>query len=300
MHGTDTRRAFTLIELLVVIAIIAILIGLLLAAVQNVRGAAARADCQNRMKQLALGLHNYHDTHHTLPVGHRSFFNADKRPFTGWTLDLLPYIEQENLSAQIAPAFREMPMPFTDPPHVHATTVVKAYICPTDSRVTTPQVSQKTLHRIAFTSYLGVSGKDYQSKDGVFVQDQRFGLNAVTDGTSNTLLLGERPPSADFQFGWWYAGVGQQLSGSADLILGVREQNLQPIVSGSKCGSGAYPFRASRFDDQCGMFHFWSPHPGGANFAFCDGSVHLLRYSANDILPALATRAGGEVVSGDF
>ena len=141
---------------------------------------------------------------------------------------------------------------------------------------------------------------DYSTKDGVFVQDRRFGLNAVTDGTSSTLLLGERPPSADFQFGWWYAGVGQKLSGSGDLILGVREQNLQPIVSGSKCGPGAYPFRASRLDDPCGMFHFWSPHPGGANFAFCDGSVHFLRYSANDIMPALATRAGGEAVPGDF
>lgn len=300
MFQTNRRAAFTLIELLVVIAIIGILVGLLLAAVQSVRGAAARADCQNRMKQLALGLHNYYDTHHTLPVGHRSFFNPDRRPFTGWTLDLLPYIEQDNLSAQIATAFRTHPWSFSNPPHVHSATVVMAYSCPTDSRVSSPQVSQRTQNTVAFTSYLGVSGKDYQSKDGVFVQDQRFGLNAVTDGTSSTLMLGERPPSADFQFGWWYAGVGQSLSGSGDLILGVREQNLQPIVSGSKCGSGAYPFRASRFDDQCGMFHFWSPHPGGANFAFCDGSVHFLRYSANEILPALATRAGGEVVPGDF
>ena len=281
MRRIDRRAALTLIELLVVIAIVGILIGLLLAAVQNVRAAAARADCQNRMKQLALGLHNYHDSYHTLPVGHRSFFNPDKRPFTGWTLDLLPYLEQDNLSAQIALAFRTSFMPFVNPPHVHIATVVKAYTCPTDPRVSTPQVSTVTQNRVAFTSYLGVSGKDYQSKDGVFVQDQRFGLNAVNDGTSNSLMLGERPPSADFQFGWWYAGVGQQLSGS-------------------KCGPGAYPFRHSRLDDQCGMFHFWSPHPGGANFAFCDGSVHFLRYSANDILPALATRAGGEVVPGDF
>jgi prepilin-type processing-associated H-X9-DG protein len=57
------------------------------------------------------------------------------------------------------------------------------------------------------------------------------------------------------------------------------------------------PFRPSRFDDPCGMFHFWSPHPGGANFAFCDGSVRFLAYSANDVLPALATRAGGEPVA---
>ena len=132
-----SRSAFTLIELLVVIAIIGILVGLLLAAVQSVRGAAARVDCQNRMKQLALGLHNYHDTYHTLPVGHRSLFTPDKRPFTGWTLDLLPYLEQDNLSAQIAPAFRTSPLPFVNPPHVHLATVVKAYTCPADPRVST-------------------------------------------------------------------------------------------------------------------------------------------------------------------
>jgi prepilin-type processing-associated H-X9-DG protein/prepilin-type N-terminal cleavage/methylation domain-containing protein len=294
-HELRPRWAFTLVELLVVIAIIGILIGLLLSAVQNVRLAAARADCQNRVKQLALALHHHHDAHHALPVGHRSFFNRDLKPYTGWTMDLLPYIEQENLAREIAPAFRVMLMPFASPPHVHATTVVKAYTCPADPRITTPQVSLKTNNRVAFTSFLGVSGRDFETKDGVFLQDKRFGLNAITDGTSSTLLIGERPPSADYQFGWWYAGAGQQLSGSADLILGVREQNLQPIVSGSTCGAGAYPFRASRFDNQCGMFHFWSPHPGGANFAFADGSVHFLRYSANDVMPALATRAGGEV-----
>jgi prepilin-type processing-associated H-X9-DG protein len=82
------------------------------------------------------------------------------------------------------------------------------------------------------------------------------------------------------------------------MVLSVREPNLQPIVSGSPCGPGQYPFRpANGFDDPCGMFHFWSPHPGGANFAFCDGSVRFLAYSADRIMPALATRAGGEAVS---
>ena len=81
------------------------------------------------------------------------------------------------------------------------------------------------------------------------------------------------------------------------MVLGVREPNLLPIVSGSPCGPGNYPFvAASGFRDPCGMFHFWSPHSGGANFGFADGSVRFLAYSANEIMPALATRAGGEVV----
>jgi prepilin-type processing-associated H-X9-DG protein len=108
------------------------------------------------------------------------------------------------------------------------------------------------------------------------------------------VMLGERPPSADLQFGWWYAGVGQLGTGSADLVLGVREQNKRPIRTGSPCGPGAYPYEPGRFDDPCSMFHFWSPHTGGANFACVDGSVHFLSYAANPIMPALASRAGGE------
>jgi prepilin-type processing-associated H-X9-DG protein len=81
------------------------------------------------------------------------------------------------------------------------------------------------------------------------------------------------------------------------MILGVREPNRLPIRSGSPCGPGNYPFRPSRFDDPCGMLHFWSPHAGGANFAFGDGSVRFLAYTANDVMPALATRGGGEAAA---
>ena len=135
---------------------------------------------------------------------------------------------------------------------------------------------------------------------GIF--DYRTGqitrMSSITDGTSHTLLVGERPPSADLQFGWWYAGIGQRFTGSADHVLGVREPNLQPVMVGSACGPGNYPYTSALgFDDPCEMFHFWSPHPGGANFALADGSVRFLRYAADPILPALASRAGGEAVA---
>ncbi len=292
--SASNRAGFTLIELVVVITIIGILAGLLLAAVQNVRAAAARAACQNNLKQLALALHQYHDSNKALPTGYRSILNA--MPYTGWTLDVLPYVEQQNVYAQSLTAFAVAPLPFLDPPHLNRTTVIKTYTCPSDPRVSIPQVSQRTHSRVAFTSYLGVSGRDYSTNDGVLFRDKGVRLLDVMDGTSNTLMLGERPPPPDFQFGWWYSGTGQRLTGSAEVILGVREQNLLPIVSGSPCGPGAYPFSPSSFTDPCGMFHFWSPHPGGANFALCDASVRFLAYSANPIMPALASRAGGEVV----
>ncbi len=273
------------------------LVGLVLSAVQNVRRAAARLACQNNLKQLALGLHQYHDANNTFPPGHRSFLNPDRLAFSGWTLSVLPYVEQQTLYDRALVAYRTAPVPFFNPPHTGFNTVVPVFNCPADDRVRSPQLATRTNKYVAFTSYLGVSGKNYATKDGVFYQNSRINMLGISDGTSNTLMLGERPPSADFQFGWWYAGIGQRLTGSGDHVLGVREANLLPIATGSRCGPGNYPFRASRFDDQCGMFHFWSPHADGANFAVADGSIRFLRYSANDLMPALASRAGGEVAA---
>jgi prepilin-type N-terminal cleavage/methylation domain-containing protein/prepilin-type processing-associated H-X9-DG protein len=294
----DPSGAFTLVELLVVLAIIAVLVGLLLAAVQNVRAAADRVRCQHNLRQLAIALHHCHEVERALPAGHRSARHPDRLPFSGWPLSVLPYVEQQTIYQEVRAAYRANPFPFVNPPHAGLSTVVAAFNCPGDGRVSRPQISGRTRNRVAFTSYLGVAGQDYRAADGVLYPDSRVRFADVADGLSNTLLLGERPPSADFQFGWWYAGTGQRLTGSGDMILGVREPNLQPIVSGSACGPGSYPFGpASGFGDPCGMFHFWSPHAGGANFAFGDGSVRFLAYSANPLLPALASRAGGEVVS---
>jgi prepilin-type N-terminal cleavage/methylation domain-containing protein/prepilin-type processing-associated H-X9-DG protein len=282
------RRGFTLVELLVVIAIVAILAGLLLAAVQKVRAAAARTQCQNNLRQLALAAHGYHDAHRGLPAGYST------SPFAqSWLVKVLPYVEQEPLLRQAEEAYRAFPNPFVGPPHPPATAVVPTYLCPADPRVRTPQLATVTKRMVALTSFLGVTGRDNATRDGVFFVNSRTPLAAVTDGTSGTLLAGERPPSANFQLGWWYAGMGQDGYGSGDMHMGVFEQNLYPVTVGS-CAPGFYPFRAGTLDDQCAAFHFWSLHPGGANFAFCDGSVRLLPYAAAGLLPALATRAGGE------
>ena len=292
----DARPGFTLIELLVVIAITAVLMGLLMSAIQQARGAAARAKCGNNLRQLALALHQYHGDNYILPPGHRSFSNPDKMAFSGWTLSILPYLEQGALHRNSVAAYQAKPYPFAGPPHAGLSTPVTMFACPSDSRAPGPQTTKITKEVAALTCYLGVSGKDHASRDGVLFQDSRVRLGEITDGTSNTLMLGERPASADLQFGWWYAGVGQKGTGSADLILGAREQNLQPVAPGSPCGPGAYPFSPGGFNDPCAMFHFWSPHPGGAQFAFADGSVRVLPYAADPVMPALASRSGGEVV----
>ncbi|MBY0512823.1 MAG: DUF1559 domain-containing protein [Gemmataceae bacterium] len=288
----------TLLELLVVIALFGVLAGLLLAAVQRAREVAARAECQNHVRQLGLALHLYHDARNSFPPGHRrvAVFRNEQFALSGWTLSVLPYLEQQALHDKVVAAYRIDWLPFNDPPHTAFSTVVPVLTCPSDPRVHIPQVSHRTQKLAAFTSYLGVAGSDaVSSRDGLLFQSSTTRLADATDGTSTTLLLGERPPGYDFQFGWWYAGTGQLLTGSADLVLGVREPNLQAITASSRCGPGKYPFMpASGFDDPCGMFHFWSPHPGGANFLFADGSVRFLKYTADPVLPALSTRAGGE------
>jgi prepilin-type processing-associated H-X9-DG protein len=146
---------------------------------------------------------------------------------------------------------------------------------------------------VSLTSYPGVEGTDYSAKDGILFNNSRVRQLDVRDGTSNTLLIGERPPTFNYRFGWWYAGNGQNGTGSCDMVLGVREL----AVSKYGCPPGPYHFAPTYIGAPCVQFFFWSLHDGGANFVFADGSVHFLTYQADSILPALATRAGGEIVS---
>ncbi len=288
------RRALSLVEVLVVIAIVALLLGLTLSAVQKVRGAAARSRCQNNLRQLGLALHSYHGTASRLPAGVTLPAVREPHPFMGWQTHLLPHLEQQAVWDEAVAAFRANPDFLSEPRHPGAERAISVFGCPNDPRTATPQrVGERSIRGL--TSYLGVSGRNVDRLDGVLFGNSSVRLTDITDGTSNTLLIGERPPSTDMVLGWWYAGWGQNRDGDADMLLGVRAKNAATYAPG--CPFGPYNFTPGKFDNQCDAFHFWSPHASGANFAFADGSVRFLRYSADDILPALATRAGGEVVA---
>lgn len=290
--GSDLlRRAFTLLELLVVIAIIGVIISLTLPAVQRVRDASLRITCTNNLKQIGLALHNYHDVSYIFPPGMTGAGGKGTYSFLGWQTRLLPFIEQDSLWRTVPGAYQKDPQPFDDPPHVGIDTVVLLYTCPSDPRLSQPQISRG--YRVAFTSYLGVEGIDLGNTNGMLYKDSVVGFADVSDGTSNTLFVGERPPSTDLYYGWWYAGTGQNYTGSCDMILGVRERM---AVLEPGCLPGPYDYAAGRLRNQCDQFHFWSLHFSGAHFLLVDGSVHFLSYDANSILPALATRAGGETV----
>jgi prepilin-type N-terminal cleavage/methylation domain-containing protein/prepilin-type processing-associated H-X9-DG protein len=289
------RRGFTLIELLVVMAIVAILIGLLVPAVQQVRDSASRLQCENNLHQIGVALHSYHNSQNRFPAGATPDLPSEQYPRLAWLARLLPYLEAAPLWKLTEQAYRVDRNPFDNPPHVGLSTPVVVFGCPSDVRVSDAQFARNT-RMVALTSYVGVLGTDLLHSDGVLFLGSRVRLTEITDGSANTVVVGERPPSADLWYGWWYAGVGQAGTGSGDMLLGAREMNAGGL-SLWFCDAGPYSFGPGRFDDQCAMFHYWSPHQGGANFLFADGSVRFLSYAAANVLPALATRAGGEAVT---
>jgi hypothetical protein len=218
---------------------------------------------------------------------------------------ILPYVEQEALWQQTEDAYHVVDYSWKTPPHPDST-AVKLFACPADRHAQEPATvtflnpntssalpGVVTLE-VAFTSYLGNAGTNLFSHDGAFASDAQVRLTDFIDGTSTTLLVGERPPSATYTHGWWYAGPGQQLTGSADVVLGAAELN----VTRPECPPGPYAFGPGTSENPCDMFHYWSLHRHGGNFLLADGAVRFVPYSiAPTLMTALATRGGGEVAS---
>ena len=293
-------RGFTLIELLVVVAIIGILIGITLPAVQMVREAARRTQCTNNLKQIGTALHNYESSRQKLPAGITTFLGQPFGSMT-WLTQILPQIDQRNSWDQAMGDYAADPSPFLS--HLGMRTVINTYQCPSDPESGKQSYTHES-RLVTTTNYLGVNGTDYKKRDGVFYLNSATKFRDILDGQSNTLLVGERPPSPDFWYGWWYAGFGQSGSGSPDMLLGVREV-LDPPPPGvtnylETCPPGPYNFAKGKHGQQCDTLHYWSYHPGGANFVLGDGAVRFIPYTADDVMPQLATRNGKEVFTSPF
>ncbi|MFO0876511.1 MAG: DUF1559 domain-containing protein [Gemmataceae bacterium] len=274
---TTRRAGFTLIELLVVIAIIAILIGLLLPAVQKVREAAARMKCQNNLKQMGLALHNYHGVREAFPPGYVSQVasdGSDMGPGWGWAAHLLPDMEQDNLFRQI-----NLLVGIEQPAHATIREVQLAlFRCPSDNAPPT-FLPASSVVQVASSNYVANFGNNEIEDDpgagnGIFFRNSRIRFADITDGTSNTFAVGERTSKRSFST--W--------TGS---ITGADEA--QALVLGTCDHTPNHP--SGHVED------FSSQHSGGVNFLMCDGSV---RFINNSIAPAtyqaLASRANGEVI----
>jgi prepilin-type N-terminal cleavage/methylation domain-containing protein/prepilin-type processing-associated H-X9-DG protein len=289
MNRPTIRTGFTLIELLVVIAIIAILIALLLPAVQKVRETAARAKCENNLKQLSIALVNFHGSYGKFPQP-RGVYPYEVVQFSewkGWPYKILPLIEQNNLYNAAEANF----------PGSIATNV-RLFECPSDARA--GQDGKDATYSFGSTTagliwYVGVSGSlgvlpdgFTPTNSGVFQADSTgVQITDISDGTSNTLMLGERPPAADLNWGWWAFSDYDNVLATQDFIGG---SYLYP-----GCPSPGI-YRRGKVTNNCDSNHFWSLHEGGGNWAFADGSVRFLPYSAAAMTIPLATRAGKETV----
>ncbi|QJW99453.1 DUF1559 family PulG-like putative transporter [Frigoriglobus tundricola] len=296
MRRTLSPRGATLPELLVVIAIIGTLLALLLPGVQRVREAAARMSCLNNLKQIGLACQNYHSAHETLPPGGvGSGQQSTALPSSSWFLHIAPFFEQQAVWDQAVADYNNPAVTLLSQ-HRGSRALLAVLECPSDGRLRTLQGGRffSSFDQAAYTDYVGVTGTNIWNRDGVLFTGSAIKLEHIGDGTSNTLLCSERPPQLIGDIGVWYVSSNitpDVLLGSSDLVL---------FQWGTNCVSGPYHFGPGQLTNPCDDYHFWSLHPGGANFAFCDGSVKFLKYSAVAILPALATRSGGEVITGDY
>jgi len=282
-HHAAKRRAFTLVELLVVIAIIGILIALLLPAVQSAREAARRMQCTNNLKQWGLAMHNYHSTHNMFPPGARWGRDARGNDVSGLMgmsvhVFLLPYMEE-------GATFEGLDPTLTYASAINAEwgqKIPQACLCPSDGMQPQDPFGGSGQNQPT-TNYSGVMGAGLKSadvvqlndglcgsyyKDGIFYPFSEVRVRDITDGTSNTMAMGERTLELRF----W--------------IKGAMEKGVSTMVCAYCTKNVRWPLNADEetysYDDGTCMFNdlfFGSRHPGGANFTFADGSVHFLEDS---------------------
>jgi prepilin-type processing-associated H-X9-DG protein len=317
------RNAFALIELLVVFAIIGVLMALLLPAVQKVREAANRVQCANNLKQLALAAHHYHDNKGQFPNGLHTVETTGGGYANGtcWEVELLPHIEQDNLKNRWD--YADYRTNVAGDRNATTAQVLRVLLCPSDSL---PQLvvyySADGFPQYAYaqgwyglSSYGGNGGtRSFPgigvTRDGIFCQHSRVRLADITDGTGNTFLFGERlhsDPVFDYMtYNYNLAFYPLENAGKLAAVFATSSGSLlerflsTPVPINYRVRTD---ISVDEFHGPTGAMNnrfcaFGSGHPGGADFAFADGSVRFLNETIPlETLQALSTRASGEVAS---
>ena len=312
--GAVRRSGFTLIELLVVIAIIAILIALLVPAVQKVREAAARAQCQNNIKQIGLGLHNYHDTNKRFPHGTYNLMDStgttpapynNKQDRRCWFHDLLPFIEQVNLSRDFE---NHMKVSNSALAYLGLEAHVPTVMCPVDPLNPKTKTFWGGLagqpSQGFHGNYVLCAGNDYFNSggpatsanlNGVFFAVSKVRLSRITDGTSNTAMISEIILSTDVGShdvrGRYYN------SGHGGVLFSTRVSPNTLVPDQLNWCNNENPRAPSIWTGTNMFVSARSYHPNGVNIALADGSVRFLIDSVKPaVYMALGSRNGGETL----
>ncbi len=305
------QRGITLVELLVVITIIAILIALLLPAAQAGREAARRARCANNLKQIGLAIHNYFGAVGCFPPGYVSIVpglqptDLEFGPGWGWGTMVLQFIEQTPLHAAV-----NFNLPITDPGSqtVRASNL-SVYLCPSSVGAAPIRLSDSSgkslVNDLSPGQYVASAGQfqvaDWPSdNNGVFFRNSRVGLRDITDGSSLTMMAGER--SRTISDATWVGVIP-----SAEFCTKptrdyeeCRPSYAMVLAHTGPTPPGGYWWVVVPNSKAAAADNFWSLHPGGCNFVFCDGSVRFLKETiAARVFSSLSTRAGGEVIGAD-
>ncbi|MCA9037617.1 MAG: DUF1559 domain-containing protein [Planctomycetaceae bacterium] len=274
------RRGFTLIELMVVISIIAMLVSLMAPAVLQAVARSRQLQCMNNLRQISVAIHSFHCTNRRLPEGNQ--------PNRLWTFQsrLLPFLGRSDLSDRIDFSFPDYCFfyRYKDEEGFEPQSVVlNTFSCPSDPNSGSICETYASTHgRHAVNNYLGIIGSAPEAGDGLLYSGSRICLEDVRDGTTNTLILGERGLPSDLQLGWSICAGGEKpdYSGNQDNVLSTEA----PLAEGS--------------DDGTHNNHFWSHHAGSVVFAFADGSVKPLSTTiSHPVFQSLSTRSKGDNVS---